>query len=278
MPMWLRYAQVASLSMIWKWFYYAPNTMKELFARRAREAEKRGEESYQPYTTGEMPSAVSTTSSSEAKNIHDMTFRAAAPQGFAPQPAVTQPLVAQPVAPQPVAPQPVAPQPVGVQPLAAPTTGTPPAPAVTGQVQTSLTAAQTRRFSAQVEAASAKADLSKALQASKAAHRAEAAALAHVSAPGLDAAQKQAATAELALARSKHAEAASVVQAAKARAAKAYEEVILSEEAEGATVPQLADATKARAATVYEGAIAQAGQVAHHGATGVQTALRRGEP
>ena len=24
MPMWLRYAQVASLSMIWKWFYYAP--------------------------------------------------------------------------------------------------------------------------------------------------------------------------------------------------------------------------------------------------------------
>merc|ERR1712070_345367 len=51
MPMWLRYAQVASLSMIWKWFYYAPNTMKELFARRAREAEKRGEESYQPYAT-----------------------------------------------------------------------------------------------------------------------------------------------------------------------------------------------------------------------------------
>ena len=212
-------------------------------------------------------SALSTTSSSEAKNFHDMTFRAAAPQGFAPQPAVTQPLVAQPVAPQPV----------GVQPLAAPTIGTPPAPSVTGQVQTSLTAAQTRRFSAQVEAASAKADMSKALQASKEAHRAETAALAHVSAPGLDAAQKQAATAELALARSKHAEAASVVQAAKARAAKAYEEVILSEEAEGATVPQLADATKTRAATVYEGAIAQAGHVAHHGATGVQTALRREE-
>jgi fatty acid desaturase len=61
MPMWLRYAQVASLSMIWKWFYYAPNTMKELFARRAREAEKRGKESYQPFTTGEMPSTVLTT-------------------------------------------------------------------------------------------------------------------------------------------------------------------------------------------------------------------------
>ena len=35
--------------------------MKELFARRAREAEKRGEESYQPYTTGSMPSTVLTT-------------------------------------------------------------------------------------------------------------------------------------------------------------------------------------------------------------------------
>jgi fatty acid desaturase len=61
MPMWARYMQVAALSVIWKWFYYAPNTMKELFARRAREAEKRGEESYQPYTTGSMPSTVLTT-------------------------------------------------------------------------------------------------------------------------------------------------------------------------------------------------------------------------
>merc|ERR1711990_279857 len=58
---WARYMQVAALSVIWKWFYYAPNTMKELFARRAREAEKRGEESYQPYTTGSMPSTVLTT-------------------------------------------------------------------------------------------------------------------------------------------------------------------------------------------------------------------------
>ncbi|CAL6432321.1 unnamed protein product [Bathycoccus prasinos] len=61
MPMWARYMQVAALSVIWKWFYYAPNTMKELFARRAREAEKRGEKSYQPYTTGSMPSTVLTT-------------------------------------------------------------------------------------------------------------------------------------------------------------------------------------------------------------------------
>merc|ERR1711990_138776 len=61
MPMWARYMQVAALSVIWKWFYYAPNTMKELFARRAREAEKRGKESYQPYTTGSMPSTVLTT-------------------------------------------------------------------------------------------------------------------------------------------------------------------------------------------------------------------------
>ena len=212
------------------------------------------------------------TSSSDAENFHDMTFKAAVPQGFAPQPAVTQPAVTQPLSAQPVAPQPV-----GVQPLAAPTVGTASPPAVTGEVQTSLTAAQTRRFSAQVQAASAKADLSKALQLSKAAHRSEASALSHASAPGLDAAQKQAATAELAMARSKHAEAASVVQAAKARAAKAYEEVILSEETEGANGAQLADATKTRAATVYEGAIAQATQVAHHDATGVETALKREE-
>jgi len=207
------------------------------------------------------------TSSSDAENFHDMTFKAAVPQGFAPQPVVTQPLSAQPVAPQPV----------DVQPLAAPTVGTQPPPAVTGQVQTSLTAAQTRKFSAQVEAASAKADLSKAFQLSKMAHRSESSALSHASAPGLDAAQKQAATAELALARSKHAEAASVVQAAKARAAKAYEEVILSEETESADVAQLADATKTRAATVYEGAMAQAAQVAHHGTTGMETALKREE-
>jgi len=207
------------------------------------------------------------TSSSDAENFHDMTFKAAVPQGFAPQPVVTQPLSAQPVAPQPV----------DVQPLAAPTVGTQPPPAATGQVQTSLTAAQTRKFSAQVEAASAKADLSKAFQLSKMAHRSESSALSHASAPGLDAAQKQAATAELALARSKHAEAASVVQAAKARAAKAYEEVILSEETESADVAQLADATKTRAATVYEGAMAQAAQVAHHGTTGMETALKREE-
>jgi fatty acid desaturase len=67
MPMWARYMQVAALSLIWKWFYYAPNTMKELFARRAREAEKRGEESYQPFTTGSMPSTVLTTVQSAFK-------------------------------------------------------------------------------------------------------------------------------------------------------------------------------------------------------------------
>ena len=67
MPMWARYMQVAALSLIWKWFYYAPNTMKELFARRAREAEKRGEEPYQPFTTGSMPSTVLTTVQSAFK-------------------------------------------------------------------------------------------------------------------------------------------------------------------------------------------------------------------
>eukprot|EP00239_Pterosperma_sp_CCMP1384_P007752 CAMPEP_0197847986 /NCGR_PEP_ID=MMETSP1438-20131217/7702_1 /TAXON_ID=1461541 /ORGANISM="Pterosperma sp., Strain CCMP1384" /LENGTH=471 /DNA_ID=CAMNT_0043460087 /DNA_START=182 /DNA_END=1594 /DNA_ORIENTATION=- len=32
MPYWMRYAQVAGLALIWKWYYYAPNTLKEMLA------------------------------------------------------------------------------------------------------------------------------------------------------------------------------------------------------------------------------------------------------
>ena len=38
LPMLARYGQVVGLALIWKWFYYAPNTMKEMYARREREA------------------------------------------------------------------------------------------------------------------------------------------------------------------------------------------------------------------------------------------------
>ena len=53
LPMFLRYGQVAGLAMIWKWFYYAPNTMKEMRAQGARrEEERRGVR--EPFKTGEL--------------------------------------------------------------------------------------------------------------------------------------------------------------------------------------------------------------------------------
>mmetsp|Transcript_36651 Transcript_36651/g.58871 ORF Transcript_36651/g.58871 Transcript_36651/m.58871 type:complete len:482 (-) Transcript_36651:508-1953(-) len=61
LPMLARYGQVVGLALIWKWFYYAPNTMKEMYGRRAREAEKKGltgEEN--PFQTGELPSTIVT--------------------------------------------------------------------------------------------------------------------------------------------------------------------------------------------------------------------------
>jgi hypothetical protein len=233
---------------------------------------------FRAVTTLSPPLAKDAPPMSNSETMLKDTFTAAAPQPAAPQ--------------QQIAFQTVEPQPVDVQPLAAPTIGTQPPPSMAGQ---GLTPAQARKFSAQVEAAAAKADLAKAFHTSKEAHRSEATALAHASAPGLDAAAKQAATAELAMARSKHAEAASVVQAAKARAAKAYEEVILSEETEGAAsapvsaampaipsreveVASAADATKTRAATVYEDALARVAQVAHSdkmGMNNLHTALKR---
>mmetsp|Transcript_14978 Transcript_14978/g.36224 ORF Transcript_14978/g.36224 Transcript_14978/m.36224 type:complete len:494 (+) Transcript_14978:130-1611(+) len=61
MPMAMKYGQVIGLALIWKWFYYAPNTMKELYAKKAREAEKAGEVGAEnPYRTGELPSTVIT--------------------------------------------------------------------------------------------------------------------------------------------------------------------------------------------------------------------------
>jgi|Transcript_1141 hypothetical protein len=59
-PMVSRYLQVAGLALVWKWFYYAPNTLKELHARRAREAEKNGQVAENPFKTGTLPSTVLT--------------------------------------------------------------------------------------------------------------------------------------------------------------------------------------------------------------------------
>ena len=53
LPMILRYGQVVGLALIWKWFPHAPNTMKEMYARKEREAKKNGEEFENPFQTGE---------------------------------------------------------------------------------------------------------------------------------------------------------------------------------------------------------------------------------
>ena len=61
LPMLARYGQVVGLALIWKWFYYAPNTMKEMYQRREREAVKAGDSSYEnPFKTGELPSTLVT--------------------------------------------------------------------------------------------------------------------------------------------------------------------------------------------------------------------------
>ena len=67
LPMLARYGQVVGLALIWKWFYYAPNTMKEMYARREREATKAGEDFENPFKTGELPSTLVTVAAGAFK-------------------------------------------------------------------------------------------------------------------------------------------------------------------------------------------------------------------
>jgi len=55
----------------WKWFYYAPNTLKELNAKKARQAEQNGETHVQPFTTGTNPSTVLSVSQDVLKGKFD---------------------------------------------------------------------------------------------------------------------------------------------------------------------------------------------------------------
>ena len=57
LPMFLRYGPGAGLAMIWKWFYYAPNTMKGMCERKS--AARRTARVREPFKTGE-PSTVAT--------------------------------------------------------------------------------------------------------------------------------------------------------------------------------------------------------------------------
>eukprot|EP00958_Prasinococcus_capsulatus_P028247 scaffold6466_cov390-Prasinococcus_capsulatus_cf.AAC.3 len=67
-PMWQKYAQCYFLMATWKFFYYAPNTLKELFYKRKVEAEKKGVEYKNvDFETGDMPSTLVTVMECAAK-------------------------------------------------------------------------------------------------------------------------------------------------------------------------------------------------------------------
>mmetsp|Transcript_10360 Transcript_10360/g.24355 ORF Transcript_10360/g.24355 Transcript_10360/m.24355 type:complete len:480 (-) Transcript_10360:53-1492(-) len=48
-PLPFRYAQMLSLMVMWKWFYYSPNTLKEMYDRQQKLAEKKGKTVVQPF-------------------------------------------------------------------------------------------------------------------------------------------------------------------------------------------------------------------------------------
>lgn len=49
MPLVLKFLTMAKYMLIWKWYYYAPNTLKEMFNRQNTLAAKRGETVVQPF-------------------------------------------------------------------------------------------------------------------------------------------------------------------------------------------------------------------------------------
>jgi len=57
-PMAFRYVSVVFLMATWKWYYYAPNTLKEMHARLQKQAEKKGLEHEQPFKTGTKPTTI----------------------------------------------------------------------------------------------------------------------------------------------------------------------------------------------------------------------------
>jgi len=55
-PKFLKYFQMFALMVMWKWFYYAPNTLKEMFARQKLLASNRGDNSVvQPFELSRAP-------------------------------------------------------------------------------------------------------------------------------------------------------------------------------------------------------------------------------
>jgi len=55
---WAKMASVVGVAFTWKWFYYAPNTLKELYAKEQRQAARRGNEIAQPFANGTKPLTI----------------------------------------------------------------------------------------------------------------------------------------------------------------------------------------------------------------------------
>jgi fatty acid desaturase len=54
-PLPIKYLEMFALMTMWKWFYYTPNTLKEMYARQKQLAEKRGETAEQPFNLPKAP-------------------------------------------------------------------------------------------------------------------------------------------------------------------------------------------------------------------------------
>jgi hypothetical protein len=48
----MKYMEMFTLAVMWKWFYYAPNTLKEMYDRQIKLAAKKGDTSIKQVSTG----------------------------------------------------------------------------------------------------------------------------------------------------------------------------------------------------------------------------------
>lgn len=52
LPVFCKYLEMFALMTMWKWFYYTPNTLKEMYGRQKELADRRGEKAEQPFDVG----------------------------------------------------------------------------------------------------------------------------------------------------------------------------------------------------------------------------------
>jgi fatty acid desaturase len=77
MPKALKYVEMMALMVMWKWFYYAPNTVKELYDRQIKLAEKKGDFSItQPFDMPKAPGDFGdVTKAATVKHVFSEMFK-----------------------------------------------------------------------------------------------------------------------------------------------------------------------------------------------------------